>query len=208
MDCINSIVNASKNAVIYGYRVRFIHTIAVQASSLDRNQQLTDQLVRKILKSVRLGLDHGKVLALFAIIYKSIQLSLSKTSTKDPDALATHFLGGLVGGVLVYGGVLNSKFKGLVNEGVATQITLYCMSRVILAIGKWFGRILEKRGGLRRSQVQKFGWRATTGAVWGLLVVFYAADKNLYLQPALRRSLDFQFGDAIYSWLEAFNYSR
>ncbi|KAG7812247.1 hypothetical protein KL921_001479 [Ogataea angusta] len=205
MDYIDTVLSASKNAVIYGYRVRFIHSIAVQMGSMDRRRRLMDQIVEKVIRSIRLGLDHGKLLALFALIYSSVQLSLNQIA---PKRTINHFIGGFLGGILVYGGVLNMHFKKFVNEAIATQITMYCLSRVVLALGKWLSVKLQRRTRLRRAQIEKVGWRTTSGLVWGLLMVFYNVDKDLYLQRALRHSLDFQFGGTWYSWLEAFNYAR
>ncbi|GMG56222.1 unnamed protein product [Ambrosiozyma monospora] len=153
---LKSVIMAAKNAVIYGYRVRFIHAISTQLVSLNmkkNSKMLYKQLWFRLVKSIKMSLNHGKILAGFAIVYKTLLLILTQCISRtglDETKKArlkhlVHFISGFIGGSLVYGGLINSQTgSNYFNESIASQITLYCLSRVALSIGRWIGVLLTK----------------------------------------------------------------
>ncbi|OWB79564.1 hypothetical protein B5S32_g3791 [[Candida] boidinii] len=172
---VSQILTASKNGLIYGYRIRLLHSISLQIFSFNKSNikkknlfNLIYEILNKIFKSIKLALNHGKILAAFAIIYKTVLIIL-KYSKKlndlnnelDDDNIDNndknsklkltgldHFIAGMCGGGLVYGGLIDSKFPTF-NSSITSQVTLYCCSRVVLAVGKLtahhLARYLTKR---------------------------------------------------------------
>ncbi|ODV84709.1 hypothetical protein CANARDRAFT_176548 [[Candida] arabinofermentans NRRL YB-2248] len=229
-----TILNASKNAMIYGYRVRFIHSISIQLLSIDKSQKLYKQIVLKLWKAFKLGIDHGKILSSFAIIYKLMLITLTKLTDNNNNKQSNinikhlnNFISGFIGGFIVYGGFINKRKPGMLNDAILKQITLYCLSRVALGLGKFIVKQITKKlitfkrkaaEGRHSSnyhemkimfnKVESYGRLLSSGLIWGSVMMFYSIDKNFLLQKSLKLSLDFIYGDSIYSWMEAFNYSR
>ncbi|GME69889.1 unnamed protein product [[Candida] boidinii] len=183
---IGQILTASKNGLIYGYRIRFLHSISLQIFTFNKSNfkkknllNLIYEILNKIFKSVKLALNHGKILAAFAIIYRTVLIILkyskklndlnnelddrtdnnnnnnnnNNNSNNSEDsklklAGLDHFIAGMCGGGLVYGGLIDSKFPTF-NSSITSQVTLYCCSRVVLAVGKLtayhLARVLAKR---------------------------------------------------------------
>ncbi|OUM51725.1 hypothetical protein BVG19_g848 [[Candida] boidinii] len=183
---IGQILTASKNGLIYGYRIRFLHSISLQIFTFNKSNfkkknlfNLIYEILNKIFKSVKLALNHGKILAAFAIIYRTVLIILkyskklndlnnelddrtdnnnnnnnnnnNSNNSEDSKLKLTgldHFIAGMCGGGLVYGGLIDSKFPTF-NSSITSQVTLYCCSRVVLAVGKLtayhLARFLAKR---------------------------------------------------------------
>lgn len=209
-EIIELIASAIKNALIYGYKIRFLHTITFQLVTLKfKNSNFFKQFFKKLLKSIKLGTDHAKILALFATFYRVLLVSLSKLHKNKKNKLINSFISGFMGGIFVYGGVLNSQWKNFLNNDILTQITLYCMSRVLMAIGKDVGREINRSLLIHNEKkIERIGWIITCGITWGTVMMYYSKDKEFYLQKAMRLSLDFIYGPKIYSWLEAFKYGK
>lgn len=246
---VELVLRAVQNAFIYGYRVRFLHSVAYQLATAKPQKGLLE-LLGKVWKSVRLGVDHGKVLAVFAIVYRSMLLlakRLRASSKQGQSQLSNHFVAGFVGGVLVYGGLLQRavrrrRTKGdpptlvgtllAMNEGILSQITMYTMSRLIIAGGRDLARVVvdtkrrHSSGSRSRSREQDIAtvasasWAVTCGLVWGGIMVYYQRDRRpgrdqgsgsdkrlLYLPRALQVSLEFIYGGANHAWREAFDYN-
>ncbi|QPG76369.1 hypothetical protein FOA43_003757 [Brettanomyces nanus] len=219
---VGSALRAAKNALIYGYKIRFVHAIALQLLSVKKNQNYWKQFIEKVAKSVRMGLNHGKVLALFALLYKLLfgtLLTLSRETVKGRKSEeywtkvkgSIGFISGFISGLLIYGGVLNEHFgKDVLNDRILTQITLYTLSRTILAMGKYLAvRIAGSGKGSRQvKKIEEVSWKVGTAAVWGTVMMFYSIDRKYYLQRAMRISMDFLYGETLYSWMDAFNYGH
>lgn len=248
---VELVLRAVQNAFIYGYRVRFLHSVAYQLATAKPQKGLLE-LLGKVWKSVRLGVDHGKVLAVFAIVYRSMLLlakRLRASSKQGQSQLSNHFVAGFVGGVLVYGGLLQRavrrrRTKGdpptlvgtllAMNEGILSQITMYTMSRLIIAGGKDLARVVvdtknrhsSNNGSRSRSRdkdiaaIASVSWVLTCGLVWGGIMVYYQRDRRLgrdsgpdpdkrllYLPRALQVSLEFIYGGVRHAWREAFDYN-
>lgn len=247
---IEMILSAVQNALIYGYRVRFLHSLAYQLATIKPQTEIID-IFLKIWKSVTMGLDHGKILAFFAVIYRC-SLALTKKSklfvTKDTK-LINNFIAGFIGGVLVYSGVIQRKTVKnigenkkswikkilLLNDNILTQITMYTMSRLIIAVGKDLAYLTIKVNTnkkmnriLKTKQVEKIteiSWTVCCGIIWGGIMVYYQRDRNgndninnnnnknnngkpSYLPRALQFSLDFIYGGVTHAWKEAFDYNN
>lgn len=209
-EIIELIASAIKNALIYGYKIRFLHTITFQLVTLKfKNSDFFKQFFKKLFKSIKLGVDHAKILALFATFYRVLLVSLSKLNKKKKNRLVNTFVSGFMGGIFVYGGILNSKWENFLNSDILTQITLYCLSRVLMAIGKDVGREINRTFNIQNEKkIEKIGWIITCGITWGTVMMYYSKDKEFYLQRAMRLSLDFIYGPKMYSWLEAFKYGK
>lgn len=181
---VELILRAVQNALIYGYRVRFLHTLTYQIAGIKSSIGFID-LLKKIWKSIKLGVDHGKILAFYAIVYRSSLMLTKKLRNFEYNRdLLNHFIAGFAGGIFIYGGVLqkllkkqslNEKTKpccqtgklapapssslstlienilGL-NESIVTQITLYTVSRLVLALGRDLGRIVSEKSTSHRGE--------------------------------------------------------
>lgn len=255
---IPMILKTLKNAFIYGYRVRFIHALAYQLATFRFKSPTTNQLkgirvllidvLTKVFKSAKMGINHGKTLAGFAIVFRSTLALLNTIPNriKSPSVkLENNYISGAVGGVLVYSGLVNklisrsSKSKSQLirtigdalqfNESILSQITMYTLSRLILAIGRDFS--YEVADVINKYQlsnptkheshpqtlvdpqnVRDIGWMVTCGLVWGGIMMYYRRDgdrkesNKTYLQKALRISLEFIYGETPHAWKDAFDY--
>ena len=222
------VYRAAKNGLIYGYKIRFAHTLALQLLSLGRGQKRQSRLIRKLWKCVRLGLEHGKVLAVYAIIYKGLLRILGgNPKAKDqPRRLATLFLSGFIGGVLVYGGLINKglsrgrsareiitgskhrKHTEFLNERILTQISLNTLSRTIMAGAKnLIERKMKNAAGLDISTTNNLENKATLlaiGLIWGTVMMMYDSEQNVLLQKSMKLSMDYIYGERLRSFMEAF----
>lgn len=245
---VELVLRGLQNAFIYGYRVRFLHSLAYQLATAKPQKGMLE-LLGKVWKSVRMGVDHGKVLAIFATVYRCM-LVLAKrvrASKQGESQLSNHFAAGFVGGVLVYSGLLQRAVRRqrtkedtptlvgtllALNEGILSQITMYTMSRLIIAGGRDLARVVvdtkrrHSSGSRSRSREQDIAtvasasWAVTCGLVWGGIMVYYQRDRRpgrdqgsgsdkrlLYLPRALQVSLEFIYGGANHAWREAFDYN-
>jgi hypothetical protein len=222
------VIRAMQNGMIYGYRVRFLHSMAYQLATLKTNTGISGTLA-KIWKSVKMGLDHGKVLAIFAIVYRLVRVMVIKIRHRSKGYLTkvdADFIAGFVGGVLIYSGLMQKliqkhvKRAGLrrmlaLNEAILAQITMYTLSRLVLAGGRDLARLTVPKERVDRTAA--WSWIATCGVVWGGVMVYFKRDRDtldersegpLLLPRALRVSLEFIYGGVSHAWREAFDYGR
>lgn len=194
-------VRAIQNALIYGYRVRFLHSMAYQMATF-KLESGVGGLVAKIWKSVRLGIDHGKVLACFAVVYRGVTALLKRLRRHrhkgDGYDRAIEFGAGFAGGVLIYSGLLRRHLARTkqrrsavlntlldLNEGILAQITMYTMSRVVFAYGRDLAELLvaqrepdERHRKPMVKHVSEVSWIVTCGVVWGSIMVYYNRDRD------------------------------
>lgn len=196
------VVKAVQNAFIYGYRVRFLHSAAYNLATLRTSSELKDVL-KKLIKSIKMGVDHGKVLAFFAIVYRLVHIILKKAKLKR----GVEFLAGFSGGVAVYSGLSNKAMPGLLNENILMQITMYTLSRLAIAVGRDLALLCSERSG----DVREIGWIVSCGMIWGGIMHYYRKDTtngSEYLPKALRVSLEFIYGGVKHGWNEVFQYGK
>lgn len=196
------VTKAVQNAFIYGYRVRFLHSAAYNLATLRTNSELKDVL-KKLIKSIRMGVDHGKVLACFAIVYRLSHFILRKLKISR----GVEFLAGFSGGVAVYSGLSNKAIPGLLNDNILMQITMYTLSRLVIAVGRDVALLFNERSG----DVREIGWIVSCGLIWGGIMQYYRKDTangSEYLPRALRVSMEFIYGGVKHGWNEAFQYGK
>lgn len=203
MDPTTSLITkAVQNAFIYGYRVRFLHSAAYNLATLRTTSELKD-IVKKLLKSVKMGVDHGKVLACFAVAYRITHILLKRLKITK----GIEFTSGFTGGVLIYSGILNKLVPGFLNDNILMQITMYTLSRLVIAVGRDLSLLFNERSG----DVRDFGWIVSCGIIWGGIMQYYrkdTTDGGQYLPRALRLSLEFIYGGVKHGWNEAFQYGK
>lgn len=206
-ELVELVLRAVQNGFIYGYRVRFLHSMAYQLATV-KTQTGVAELLGKIWKSVRMGVDHGKVLALFALVYRCTLVVVKRArGVWGRQGLGSHFVAGFVGGVLIYGGLLQRAVRRtapgqssvlrrllVLNEGILTQITMYTLSRLILAGGRDLARAAvdmknsssgsgssQRRTRSRETEIGAItaaSWVVTCGLVWGGIMVYYQRDRR------------------------------
>mmetsp|Transcript_27376 Transcript_27376/g.45573 ORF Transcript_27376/g.45573 Transcript_27376/m.45573 type:complete len:222 (-) Transcript_27376:38-703(-) len=201
---IKAIVSAALGGVRYGIKIRFPHAFVM--TLLFRQDQSTSKKIATIL---RLSRDHAISLGAFAAIYKTVLALLkassravrsfdSKTSTKaSPLHLAGRILVAICGvtgrrlverppgypernhHALLAGAVGGYLVWGRYNK-VNTQINLYLLSRVIIALGKRHGFHIEHNEG-------RYRWFGA--AVWGIVMHLFEGQPDA-LHSSLERSMD------------------
>lgn len=186
---MEALFQSIQNAFIYGYRVRFLHSTAYQIAS--------GKGLQGLIKSIKLALQHGKILSLFAIFY-------------NIGCYYNHFIGGLLAGMVVHGGMLGD----FVDVGICEQITMYAMSRMIIAVSREIGNTTSLVGGsdpARRKKINDITWMLGSGIIWALIMMYYGRDKKSgkkYLPKAMYSSLEFMYGLKKHNWNEILKYGK
>lgn len=198
-ELLEAILRAIQNALIYGYRIRFLHSLAYNVATLPRPHEL----LKGVWKSMRLGVDHGKILAVFAIVFRVVKTVLKRRVDKP----VADFIAGFLGGCLVYGGLVNRR-RRMLNDAILQQITMYTLSRLVLALGRDVANAAVPDR--YRKKARDMSWTLGCGLVWGGIMLYYRRDggKDEYLPRAMRVSLDFIYGSVPHAWREAFQYGR
>ena len=198
-----SIIRASRNGIVYGGKLRFSHALTINL--LYRS----GPIVPRIKEAFLAAKDHAEVLAVFSILYKSAQgiLSLEKCMGRNNSHLI-RFIAGCFASWVVYSQHFNF------HPGITHQVTLYCFSRVAIAVGKiLLDMILEcaqpdsrrPNGSIIRfkdltdSQEKKLkmriynrSWKYFAVLTWGL-VMFIHGYQPQYLQSSLRHSMSYLY---------------
>lgn len=207
------VLRLSRNGIVYGGKIRFSHALVI--SLLYRKGPLWPRL-KSVFSATR---DHAKVLASYAIIYKTVQKVLLREDFLGSEASAqASLLAGAVGGWLVY----SNKYPQIFSLGITHQITLYCFSRVVLALGKvvvdYYLHCRQPQFHLVRTGspiayrdltlVQKKKvknniynrlWKYFAILVWAL-VMFLNEYSPEYLQSSLRHSMTYIYDVEQDSW--------
>ena len=222
------VYRAAKNGFIYGYKIRFAHTLALQLLTLRRSSMTRSRLIGKLRNCIRLGFEHGKVLAIYAIIYEGLVKFLGGgEGEKDKRRRAViTFISGFTGGILVYGGLINKfveivrnrrpnasadkrkKHAHFLNERILAQISLYTLSRTIMAVARYLIECkIKKSANLNNTttnNLRKKGTLLALGLVWGTVMMMYDSDENVLLQKSMKLSMDYIYGERLRSIMEAF----
>lgn len=198
------IVKSVINAFIYGGRLRFVHGLAIQ---LIFKRKVP--LLLRLRRVLRVAVDHGVILSAFALLYKSLLLLLSKSSSwLGVGKKYNEFVSGAIAAYFVYGHT-NDCF----NKTLTHQITLYCSIRVALAVSTLLSYKLAK---LSRSlhlfandhkklrlDIQKKSWTAFTCLSWGL-VMYLHQNYPKFLNHSLESSMAYIYDDTMWFNLKSF----
>ncbi|GBL50249.1 hypothetical protein ACI3LY_002023 [Candidozyma auris] len=202
-------LRSSRNGIVYGGKLRFSHALVI--NMLYRSGPLGPRL-KQVLNATK---QHTIVLASFAFLYKTIVSILKQDKLLGDNIGLIKFIAGAIGGWVVY-----SQHFGVFNPGITHQITLYCYSRVTLALGKILVDILLNcrqpklriRGedvlwkDLTESQTRRFkakiynkSWKYFAVLVWALVMFIYDFHPQ-YLQSSLRHSMAYIYDTEMDTW--------
>ncbi|KAI5959939.1 uncharacterized protein KGF55_005171 [Candida pseudojiufengensis] len=205
------IIRSARNGIVYGGKLRFSHALVINL--LYRSGPILPRL-KSVLEATK---NHAEVLASFAIIYKlTVQILLNDSFLGSKNLQLIKFLSGCIGSWIVYSGHFN-----FFNSGITHQITLYCFSRVIIALGKiildkfllcyqpkfmnYSGEFISYKN-LNMNQQKKLknmiynkSWKYFAIIVWGLVMFIYDYQPQ-YLQSSLRHSMAYIYDVEMDSW--------
>lgn len=204
-------VRAGRNGLVYGGKIRFSHALVINL--LYSSGPLKPRLI-KVLQATK---NHAEVLTGFAVIYKLVSKLLANESVlgKENHYLIS-FLSGCFGSYIVY-----SHNFDFFSQPITHQITLYCFSRVVIAVGKialdmilncyqpnfknFQGENIQFRN-LSTNQQKKLklkfynkSWKYFAILVWGLVMFIYDYQPQ-YLQSSLRHSMAYIYDTEVDSW--------
>lgn len=180
-----SLMRTMQNSMIYGYRIRFIHTFAYHVARTRKPQQL----LSGIWDSMRMGVKHGTALSLFAAVYRIVGTIFNGNAG----------IAGFAAGSLVYGGALFPQ--SVVDDGICVQVTLYAVGRVIVGLG----RLLARRFALSKRQ-RRAVWVVFVGIVWAAVMAMQDTAGAGILPSGLASSLRYMYGERAARWLEMVQY--
>ncbi|EGW29869.1 uncharacterized protein SPAPADRAFT_157987 [Spathaspora passalidarum NRRL Y-27907] len=205
------VLRSSRNGIVYGGKIRFSHALVINL--LYRSGPLTPRL-KSVLEATK---NHAEVLASFAIIYKAAVIILKSEAFLGPKNMRLiKFLAGGFGSWIVY----SQHFK-FFHGGITHQITLYCFSRVLIAVGKilldqylacfqpsfrnYQGDLIKYRD-LNNNQQKKLkgliydkSWKYFAVLTWALVMFIYDYQPQ-YLQSSLRHSMAYIYDVEMDSW--------
>lgn len=209
------IIRSSRNGIVYGGKIRFSHALVINL--LYRSGPLKPRLI-STLKATR---DHAQVLAAFAIIYKSIlhvlqhDKLLGSGSNPQLNLGLMKFIAGGVGSWFVY-----SQHFDYFHPGITHQVTLYCFSRVLIAMGKImldnylncfqpsllindsnikFRNLNENQQNKLKSTIYNKSWKYFAVITWALVMFIYDYQPQ-YLQSSLRHSMAYIYDVELETW--------
>ncbi|EGV65562.1 hypothetical protein CANTEDRAFT_113193 [Yamadazyma tenuis ATCC 10573] len=168
----------------------------------------------EVLKATK---NHAEVLASFAVIYKMVLGVLVNEQVLGSNSKAlSKFVAGCFGSWIVY-----SQHFGYFHPGITHQITLYCFSRVLLAVSKIIldqylncsnpsfkvaGTSMQNYKNLSLNQKSKLkqqyynkAWKYFAVLTWGLVMFIYDYQPQ-YLQSSLRHSMHYIYDVELDSW--------
>ena len=180
-----SLMRTMQNSMIYGYRIRFIHTFAYHVARTRKPQQLLSGM----WDSMRMGVKHGTALSLFAAVYRIVGTIFNGNAG----------ISGFAAGSLVYGGALFPQ--SVVDDGICVQVTLYAVGRVIVGLG----RLLARRFALSKRQ-RRAVWVVFVGIVWAAVMAMQDTAGAGILPSGLASSLRYMYGERAARWLEMVQY--
>lgn len=192
-----TILKSARNGAVYGGRLRFAHALVV-ALMFRRDVPLT----HKLRGAFRAAKQHASILVYFALIYKLI-VQLNSTANHKlalylQKSNLIHLVAGAVGGYIVYG-----QENGVFTGPVTHQITLYCSSRVLLAVGKMLAHFLSKRINTSHHKIENTSWAVYSTVTWGLVMYIYKRDSK-WLQSSLRHSMVYIYDNEAWHDVKSF----
>ncbi|MCP8718648.1 MAG: hypothetical protein M5F18_05050 [Asgard group archaeon] len=205
------IIKSARNGIVYGGKLRFLHALVINL--LYRSGPILPRL-KSVLEATK---NHAEVLASFAIIYKACVMMLKQDNFLGEKNMGLiKFLSGCFGSWIVY-----SQHFNIFHSGITHQITLYCFSRVVLALGKIFldnylhcfqpsfrnyqGDTIKFKD-LNNQQQKKLKnmfynklWKYFAILTWGLVMFIYDYQPQ-YLQSSLRHSMAYIYDVEMDTW--------
>lgn len=183
------IVKSMRNGLVYGGKLRFAHTLVMQAL-FKRGTPIS----KRITAVLRMTRAHGGILAVYALCYRVLILLFESV---HGESLPSHeFITGALSGLLVYG-----NWHSLFNHAITHQITLYCGARVVLALGNMAAHKLAKelkttkpeRVKLRKD-IHQASWAVFASLTWGSVMYLHRYYPS-FLQHGLESSMEFIYDD-------------
>ncbi|KAI1504296.1 peroxisomal membrane protein 24 [Biscogniauxia marginata] len=182
-----AVAKAARNGAVYGAKVRFPHALVMVF--LFRPGTLRDK-AGLVFRATR---THARNLAKFATIYKLTCYVLKHFGpTPGKEGNYDQFIGGLLGGYVVFGG--RSRRSGKI-PSVNQQIVVYVFARVVLALA----RLAVKPGGhglplvsepAASARISRLAWPAFAALSWALVMHLFRHHPD-DLQPSLRGSMTY-----------------
>jgi peroxisomal membrane protein 4 len=181
-----------RNGVVYGVKIRAPHTLVM---SLIWSRGTPLQILEKIVKNSK---QHGLNLGFTAVAFKLICMIGARLLTLIGSAKAVEGGAAAIADTsitaavpvwltFVAGSIAGSIFWGESNP-INTQVTMYLISRVLS--GLLFSAV-EKYG----VKVPGNGFRALSGAMWGLVLVLFL-HRPATLQTSLQQSMAYIYKES------------
>lgn len=204
------IIRSARNGVVYGGKIRFSHALVINL--LYRSGSLRPRLI-EVLKATK---NHAEVLAGFAIIYKlGLGILLNDQVLGANSTGMSKFLAGAFGAWVVY-----SQHFNYFHPGITHQITLYCFSRVLIAVSKilldkyllcqnpnyrttngykGYSSLTNTQKSKLKLQYYNKTWKYFAVLTWGLVMFIYDYQPQ-YLQSSLRHSMHYIYDVEMDTW--------
>lgn len=204
-------IRSSRNGIVYGGKLRFSHALVINL--LYQSGPLKPRL-KQVIKATK---NHAEVLAGFAVIYKiACKILANDAALGSKNSGLVKFLAGGLSGWVVY-----SQNFNYFHPGITHQITLYCFSRVMIALCKiildtflncYQPKLYQLNGesiiykDLSVSQQKKLkltiynkSWKYLAVFTWALVMFIYDYQPQ-YLQSSLRHSMAYIYDVETESW--------
>lgn len=169
-NCLLSSMKGFFNGMIYGGKVRFIHSLVMEILF-----SKSSSIYEKLKNLIKPTLEHSINLGTFVFIYKTsvcLIKRILKTNTKIINLIA---------------GIIGAYFIWSKKSSVNVQIMLYLLSRNLLAISTL----------LSNNYFPEFtyGFNIVSMLVWGLVMYLFEAYPNA-LQSSLKQSMNFIYKES------------
>lgn len=204
------IVRSARNGVVYGGKIRFSHALVINL--LYRSGPMRPRMI-EVLKATK---NHAEVLASFAIVYKLALNVLLNDQVLGPNSKGLcKFVAGCFGSWIVY-----SQHFSYFHPGITHQITLYCFSRVLIAVCKIlldnyldctnsnfrvsgtnvkYSHLTSNQKNKLKQQYYNKSWKYFAVLTWGLVMFIYDYQPQ-YLQSSLRHSMHYIYDVELDTW--------
>ncbi|KJR85214.1 peroxisomal membrane protein 4 [Sporothrix schenckii 1099-18] len=175
----------------------FTHTLLspdwtpfVYPSASPTNSLTLFSVREKVSLVLRATKHHASNLARFAIIYKTTCMVL-KYLADGKEGTYDSFIGGLLGGYIVFGG--RSKRSGKISS-INMQIVIYVFARVVLALAKLavkpgVGLPLVSQPPLSQT-ISYYAWPAFAAGSWAMVMHLFRYH-DAEIQSSLRNSMSY-----------------
>ncbi|KAK6453719.1 Tim17/Tim22/Tim23/Pmp24 family-domain-containing protein [Scheffersomyces xylosifermentans] len=205
------IIRSARNGVVYGGKIRFSHALVINL--LYRSGPPFPRL-KQVLEATK---NHAEVLASFAVIYKICCKVLANDALLGPkNSRLIKFLAGAFGSWIVY-----SQHFNYFHPGITHQITLYCFSRVLIAVGKMaldsylgnfqpqfknytgdiilYDNLTTNQQKKLKQAIYNKSWKYFAVLTWALVMLIYDYQPQ-YLQSSLRHSMAYIYDVEMETW--------
>lgn len=146
------------------------------------------QKVKLIFKATR---QHGRNLAVFALIYKSSMLALFRLNNSKEHHYDS-FLAGAAGGYLAFGPNMHTSVNQQIVIYIAARVVLACAKLIVAPSGEGIGN-----GGLgivtnpeTRAMLQRNAWPVVASLSWASVMYIFRWHPEA-VQPSLRSSMTY-----------------